>query len=180
MRATDASIVARVLAGDENAFALLVERHYDRCLRLATHITGERADAEDVVQETFLRAFRALSSYEERERFGAWLTRILVNQCRSVLARRHRAEPREPDWLWRGDLHDVEPGQERSELREDLRRALAQLPAEQREALVLRFAADLTYEEMAGTTGAGVSALKMRVRRACARLRTLLETSDVL
>lgn len=176
MTCADASIVSRVLEGDREAFRTLVDRHYERCVRIAMHILGNREDAEDAVQDTFLRAYRHLARYEERERFAAWLLRILTNQCRTQLARRRTEAARSAP----GDFDaaalplDEPPPSERAGLREELRRALAHLPAEQREAVVLRFAEDLTYDEMAAITGAGVSALKMRVQRACARMRALL------
>ncbi|HVD04901.1 MAG TPA: sigma factor, partial [Gemmatimonadaceae bacterium] len=75
MEATDAAVVRRVLAGDVEAFAVLVERHHQRCLRLAMRLVGSAQDAEEVVQDAFVRAYRALGRYEEREQFSAWLTR---------------------------------------------------------------------------------------------------------
>ena len=89
---SDRATIDQVLAGDVAAFARLVDHHYDRCARVALRILGNREDAEEVIQDAFLRAFRALASYEDRERFSAWLTRILVNQCRTMLARTHRRE----------------------------------------------------------------------------------------
>ena len=80
----DAADVQRVLAGDVDAYAALVDRYYDRCARYAIRMLGNRDDAEDALQATFLRAYRALNRYQERDRFSAWLYRILVNQCRSV------------------------------------------------------------------------------------------------
>lgn len=173
--ATDAAIVRRVLDGDTEAFGVLVQRHHDRCTRLATHILGSREDAEDAVQETFLRAYRSLGSYEDRDRFGGWLLRILVNQCRTALARRRRAAL-VPDWDWATLPGEVEEHPaDRAALREELDRALATLEPAQREAVVLKFADELTYDEIAAATGASVSALKMRVQRACRRLRALLQ-----
>jgi len=171
---TDRVIIQRVLEGDVEAFGPLVDRHYARCARIAVRILGNREDAEEAIQDAFLRAFKALGDYEDRERFSAWLTRILVNQCRTVLARTKRrdalfaeldprrldfivaAEPDEGTWV-------------------ELEHVLGQLPAEQREAIVLKYADDLTYEEMSRITGAGESALKMRVQRAFARLRAMLQ-----
>jgi RNA polymerase sigma-70 factor (ECF subfamily) len=178
MAAADAQIVRAVLGGDTEAFGVLVDRYQERCLRLALHITGSREDAEDAVQESFLRAYRFLAGYREREKFAAWLYRILVNQCRTLLARRQRRELPLAAWEWeitaaRG------AGADEGALRVELARALAVLTPDQRDAVVLRFADDLTYEEMSAITGLGVSALKMRVQRACARLRQLLlETSN--
>jgi RNA polymerase sigma-70 factor (ECF subfamily) len=177
---TDSAIIHRVLAGDTEAYAHLVDRHYDRCVRIALRILGNREDAEEAVQDSFLRAFRALGTYEDRERFSPWLARILVNQCRTVLARVQRREAVFSDMeLEDVDLHTgFEGGSE--DAWPDLERALGQLPVEQREAIVLRYSDDLTYDEMSRITGAGESALKMRVQRAFARLRTLLaEVSSV-
>jgi RNA polymerase sigma-70 factor (ECF subfamily) len=171
---TDLALIQQILAGDAEAYSQLVERHYDRCARIAVRILGNREDAEEALQDAFLRAFRALGDYEERERFPAWLARILVNQCRSVLARTRR---RESVFL------DVDPLVLQLTAEEDaaggewpeLDHALALLPPEQREALVLRYADELTYEEMSRITGAGESALKMRVQRAFVRLRAMLQ-----
>ena len=176
MTASDSAIVRRVLDGDTEAFAVLVARHHAACLRLATHVLGTREDAEDAVQESFLRAYRHLTRYEERERFTGWLFRILVNQCRTILARRRRGESSLPDGAAAATAWD-EDAAEDAERGEMLRRALTRLDPLQREAVLLRYSAGLSYDEMAAATGAGVSALKMRVTRACARLRAMLGES---
>ncbi len=171
---TDAVVVRRVLEGDVEAFGTLVNRYYDRYARYAVHITGNREDAEEALQDAFVRAYRALEQYEERERFAAWLHRIVVNQCRSVLARRKREE---------SNLVDLDPalacshasiGTADDPASDRLQALLAILPLEQREALVLKYMDDMTFEEMSTLTGVGVSALKMRVRRALDRLRAIL------
>jgi RNA polymerase sigma-70 factor, ECF subfamily len=171
---SDRAIIQQVLAGDVETFARLVDRHYPHCARIAVRILGNREDAEEAIQDAFLRAFKALGDYEDRERFSAWLTRILVNQCRTVLARTKRRDalfaeldPRRLDFIVAAVPDEGAWA--------DLENVLGQLPAEQREAIVLRYADDLTYEEMSRITGAGESALKMRVQRAFARLRTLLQ-----
>jgi len=171
---SDRAIIQQVLAGDVEAFAQIVDRHYARCARIAVRIVGNREDAEEAIQDAFLRAFKALADYEDRERFAAWLTRILVNQCRTVLARTKRRDamfaeldPRRLEFLAAREPEDGSWA--------ELEQVLGQLPAEQREAIVLKYADDLTYEEMSRITGAGESALKMRVQRAFARLRALLQ-----
>lgn len=174
MAATDAQIVSLVLGGDTEAFGVLVDRYHERCVRLALHILGNREDAEDAVQESFLRAYRYLPGYHEREKFAAWLYRILVNQCRTTMARRERRVLPVAEWEWSSALCIEPAAAEQGALRDELARALAALAPDQREAVVLRFGDDLTYDEMSAITGAGVSALKMRVQRACARLRELL------
>ena len=177
---TERAIIQRVLAGDTEAFAVLVDRYHDRCSRVAYRILGNREDAEEAVQDAFVRAYRALGSYEDRERFAAWVTRILVNQCRTVRARTERREAvfsDEVDAEYVGRQCSPDAGDESWP---DLDAALAKLPPEQREAVVLRYTDNLTYEEMARVTGAGESALKMRVQRAFVRLRALLqEVSNV-
>src|SRR5512144_1408210 len=85
---TDAELVAQALGGSEGSFATLVQRHYEGCLRYARHLLGNRSDAEEIVQDTFVRAYRSLGRYEERQVFRAWLFRILVNRCRSAAGRR--------------------------------------------------------------------------------------------
>ena len=171
---TDDAIIHQVLAGNAEAFARLVDRHYDRCARIATRVLGNREDAEEAVQDAFLRAYRALDSYENRERFSAWLTRILINQCRTMYARVSRREQlfSDMDAAQAGSYAEPEYA---DDAWPDLERALSQLPPDQREAIVLRYADDLSYDEMARITGAGQSALKMRVQRAFARLRILLQ-----
>jgi RNA polymerase sigma factor, sigma-70 family len=174
------AIIQRVLAGDTEAFAALVEQHHDRCARVAFRILGNREDAEEAVQDAFVRAYRALASYEDRERFAAWLTRILINQCRTLRAKAERRES-----VFSDDVDPEYVGRQATATAADddwpeLDIALSKLPPEQREAVVLRYADDLTYEEMVRVTGAGESALKMRVQRAFVRLRALLqEVSNV-
>jgi RNA polymerase sigma-70 factor (ECF subfamily) len=143
---------------------------------LAVHLVGDRTDAEDAVQEALLRAYRHLARYEERERFGAWLTRILVNQCRTARARARRPLPPDVAWAepWDATAPAADAAAHDAERRQVLARALDRLPGEQREAVVLRYADELSYAEMAAATGATAAALKMRVRRACQRLRALL------
>ena len=91
---TDAELVIRTRAGDPDAFGILVSRYYDACWRFAYHMTGERADAEDVLQDAFLRAYLAIGRYDERDQFRGWLFRILTNQCRNALTARGRSTRR--------------------------------------------------------------------------------------
>ena len=175
---SDAEAVRRVLAGDPDAYAVIVERYYDRYARYAVHMVGNREDAEEALQDAFVRAYRSLGQYREQERFSAWLYRILVNQCRTAIAKRRRLDATyvDVDPAALDVEHATTPhAADALPLRDRLDRALAQLPPDQREAVVLKYTEDLSYEDMAAITGAGVSALKMRVKRAFARLRELLE-----
>jgi RNA polymerase sigma-70 factor (ECF subfamily) len=172
---TDETLVRRALDGDGRAFTALVDRHAAACLRYATRMLGNLEDAEDVTQDSLYRAYRALSSYEHSTAFRTWLMAILINRCRSALLYRGRREQRvqaDPD---RVALATVDPEVGDVVAREAIDRAIGDLEAELREAFLLKHVEQLTYDEMAEATGVGVSALKMRVKRACDRLRVALE-----
>lgn len=171
---SDAVIVTRVLRGDVEAFAVLVERYRDRYARYAVHMLGNREDAEEALQDAFTRAYRSLARCEDPERFGAWLFRILVNRCRTLGSRRgRRARTFVADEAAVLEAAEDHPA-DRSAWREEIDRALGQLRSEQREAFLLKYVEEIGYDEMSQMTGVGVSALKMRVMRACERLRELL------
>jgi RNA polymerase sigma-70 factor, ECF subfamily len=166
-------LVGAAQRGDVRAFAELVDAYYARCLRFAMHMLANRSDAEEAVQDTFVRVYRALPGYEEREAFEPWLFRILANRCRSAGAR----ERRRSEFVEFGEVPERATDRRHDESiawREEIVRALASLPPEQREAFLMRHVEDLTYDDMAIATGAGISALKMRVKRACDALRLLL------
>ena len=170
---SDAELVERVRQGDRDAYAPLIVRYRFRFGRYAFHLLGDESDAEEALQDAFFRAYRAIDRCREPERFGAWLFRIVVNCCRTAAVRRGRegarhvsldlAEPIEP-------AHSMESAVSQ----EEIHRALAALVPEQREAFLLKYVEELSYEEMIELTGAGESALKMRVKRACERLRQIL------
>ncbi|HEY0928496.1 MAG TPA: RNA polymerase sigma factor [Gemmatimonas sp.] len=175
---TDAELVVRTRTGDPEAFGTLVSRYYDACWRFAYHMLGERADAEDVVQESFLRAYLAIARYDERDQFRGWLFRILTNQCRNALTSRGRRTRRfVQDDIALETAPAAPPGPATSVEDAALIRALGQLDPAQREALLLKYAEGLEYSEMSAMTGAGESALKMRVKRGSERLRALLGRS---
>ena len=173
----DTTLVNRAKLGDIAAFEAIVERYYPRCVRFAGQMLRDPADVDDVVQETFVRLYRALPRYEERQRFDAWIFRILGNCCRSAntVRRRH-------------DRHDVSDddvlSRVESPLRADtaledgwgdeVRRALAELPEHNREVFLLHYVEEFSYEEIERMTGVRQSALKMRVKRASDFLRTRL------
>jgi RNA polymerase sigma-70 factor (ECF subfamily) len=177
---TDAMLVRRVLEGDTAAFTTLVDRHAAACTRFATRMLGNREDAEDATQESFLRAYRSLARYQEREAFRTWLFQILVNRCRTAAVRRQRRQRMFIVSEGAVARASVRPAAESTELRAELQRAIDALDADQREAFLLKHVEQLSYEEMAAITGVGISALKMRVKRACDRMQSKLrEVSDV-
>lgn len=179
MELTDAELVNAVLGGNVERYADLVRRYQDAYRRFATRMLGSADDADDALQLAFVRAFRALSQCREPSRFAAWLYQIVINECRTFAARRLRRERR----MIRDDLaleqasnetRDAGAGEPPLDL-ETIQRALDRLESNQREAFILKHVEGMTYEEMTVVTGASESALKMRVKRACDRLRELLE-----
>ena len=170
---SDPELVDRARQGDLDAYALLMTRYRLRFGRYAFHLLGNESDAEEALQDAFTLAYRSLERCRHPERFAAWLFRILVNRCRTMATRRRRHEAR---WapLEAADGLGVAHPAEREMHREEIHRGLARLVPEQREAFLLKYVEELSYDEMAELTGAGHSALKMRVKRACERLRDLL------
>jgi RNA polymerase sigma-70 factor, ECF subfamily len=178
-RTWHAATVARVLRGDVAAYADLVARHRDRLLRYALRMLCDADEADDVTQETFVRAYRSLATCEDPSRFGGWIFSILANRCRTAGARRARREA-----VFVSTSMDVDEWAEYSEPErvdtpieptERVEQALMGLNAVHREAFLLKYVEDLSYDEIAVLTGAGVSALKMRVSRAREFLRAALQ-----
>jgi RNA polymerase sigma-70 factor, ECF subfamily len=170
-------IIHAARAGDVRAFATLVDMYYARCLRFAMHMLSSRRDAEEAVQDTFVRVYRALPSYREQDSFEPWLFRILGNRCRTAGAR----ERRHAEVVEYGDVPErATSARHDSEIawREEIELALRSLPDEQREAFLMRHVEGLSYEDMSAATGAGLSALKMRVKRACDAMRIRLSEVD--
>lgn len=174
----DGALVRRVLGGDTAAFAGLVARYRDRLGRYATRMLGNEADAEEALQDTFVRAYRSLGRCSDPDRFGAWAFGILVNRCRTHGARRARRERTVlPD---EGALASaaVRDGADDHAWREAIAWALARIPPAHREAFLLKHVEERSYEEMTELTGASVPALKMRVARAREALQRLLTEVD--
>lgn len=169
-------MVDAVLAGDGEAFAILVRRYKDVLYRYAERMTGRADDAADIVQQTFIKGYRNLDRCRDPARVGGWLFRITVNLSKDHLKGRTRRETSleavEPLRATRGL---PEEGAERAEIREEIYRALQSLSEEQREAFVLKHVEGWSYEEMAENLDVSVSALKMRVHRAREQLQELLE-----
>lgn len=175
METSDGDLVHRVLAGDAHAYAGLVARHRKRMVRYARHVLGNQQDAEEAVQDAFIRAYRYLARCNRPEAYGSWLFGILVNRCRTRYAQSMRRSG-----LFVHDDSAIAEAEARDNgddapWRDEVRRAVDRLEPSQREAFLLRHVEELSYDEMAELTGAGVSALKMRVSRACEQLRAMLK-----
>ena len=173
--APDTEVVARVLGGDGEAFGILIRRYEPGLLRFATRMLGNPDAAADAVAESLVRAYRHLAQCRDPGRLRSWLYRITGNRCRSHLARRHMNDISLSDAPPLADGSDAWAVLERSEQVALVERALAALPAEKREAFVLKHVEGMSYEEMAAVTGARIPTLKMRVHRAREALLAALE-----
>jgi RNA polymerase sigma-70 factor (ECF subfamily) len=173
--ALDAALVERVLKGETSAFRGLVDRYWAECARYAWRMLGHREDAEDALQNSFVRAYRSLGEYAERHAFRAWLYRILVNECRSLARGRWRRARRLVDDTTAAERRPAPSTERDGDIRDALQRALDRIEPLLREAFLLRYGEELHYEEIATMTGATVSAVKMRVKRARDAMRPELE-----
>jgi len=173
---SDAQLIAEILGGEVESFRVLVHRHRDVCTRFAVRMLGSHADADDVLQSAFMRAYRGLSKCRDRERFAGWLYRIVVNECRTFASRQRQRELRfvnDAELIDRAEAKsDDTPAEEMSE---QIELALSKLPPDQREAFLLKYVEEMSYEEISEATGVSVPALKMRVKRASDGLRKMLE-----
>jgi len=176
----DAAVIARVLSGDKQQFALLVARYQTGLYRHAVSMVLDHDVASDMVQETLVRAYTRLSTCRDHDRFRAWLFQMLRNRCLDHLKdirRRHVSLDRALDVPAPGEEPVAQ--MERMRLRGEISKALDQLPDAQREAFLMHYVEELPYETMADLLGASVSALKMRVLRAREALGAALRNTDV-
>ncbi|WP_461079418.1 RNA polymerase sigma factor [Streptomyces deserti] len=157
----------RAAEGDDDAFALLVRRHSSPLLALAHHLLGNRADAEDAVQEAFLSAWRRLPEFRHGASFGTWMYRIVTNRCLNIL-RRPRAVPLDgvPEPADRDASVSPPSVAEADAAAAALSHALRALRPEQRACWVLRELHGLHYEEIAQVTGASEQTVRGRLFRA--------------
>jgi len=181
----DQALVERLQAGDQTAYAELVEQHAGQVYRLALRMMGNEADAEDVLQETFLSAFKAIDRFEGRSSLSTWLYRIANN---AALMRLRRKEPDqvsidEPVERDDGDLMPRQffdfcclPEEDlmREEAREEMQHAIEDLAPTLRSVFVMRDIEGLSTQETADALGLSVSAVKSRLMRARLKLRERL------
>jgi RNA polymerase sigma-70 factor, ECF subfamily len=188
MDTRDDTAIRAVLAGDKEAYAALVERHSGKLFRVAFRITGNEADAEDVVQEALLRGYRKLESFGSRSDFGTWIYRIAVRCALDRIggtkmdetSRITEATNREQDEV---QIADREAGPERlllsGEIRAMQEMAMHGLSPTERTAFALRHLEDRTTEEIATAMGIPPNAARQSVFRAIQKLRRRLATLRV-
>jgi RNA polymerase sigma-70 factor (ECF subfamily) len=173
---SDDDLIARFARGQADAFDRLVRRWERRVFELAYRFMGNAEEAEDVGQQVFLKLYRRLTAFDGRSGFATWLYRVVVNQCRD---RQRAAKVRRPP----GSRVETAamaagpqvPGWERSELSQTVERAVASLPAAEREVVILRHYHDLTFAEIAEILEVPATTLKSRLAVALKRLRTELD-----
>ncbi len=186
---SDAVAVERTLAGDRDAYRVLVERHSHNVFRLAYRVTGNRHDAEEVVQEAFLRGYQKLGQFAARANFGTWVYRIAANYAIDRMRQRHKEEVRreapraedrdemENDPVNR--IQDEAPTPERLaqsiELRKQMEQALAALSEAERTAFVMRHWEGCGIDEIAEVLKSSSNATKNTVFRAVQKLRKALQ-----
>jgi RNA polymerase sigma-70 factor, ECF subfamily len=177
-----AAVLARARQGDSDAFRVLVERHSRNAFRLAHRLTGNEQDAEDVVQESFIRAYRQLGRFESRANFGTWLYRIVANCSVDLIRVRQsrRDQSRAESLDEAADIvSNAAPGPERlarsAEIERHVASALSQLSPLERAAFTLRHYEGRSIDEIGRMLGLGTSATKHSVFRAVRKLRAALE-----
>ena len=187
MEWTDSAAAEEARKGNQHAFRVLVERHSRPVFRLAFRMTGNQQDAEDVVQESFLRAYKQLARFDERASFGTWLYRIAANcSLDLVRSRKRRSEHLAPPVDFGGEVEDPvvslpskAPGPERlalsSEVRERVAEAMRDLSPTERTAFVLRHFEGMCMEEVSRVLECQPGAAKHSVFRAVQKLRRALE-----
>ena len=179
---TDEELVARSKTGDTESFNQLVKRWERPIFALAYRTLGREEEARDVTQETFLRAFRALGGFKGDAKFSSWLYRIALNLCRDWMRKERRAplvgvpEGVELEQLAseRGPSETVEDLAARAELSAVVEAAMKVLPAEQRQAIILKEYHGLTFQEIADVMKCPLSTVKTRVYQGLSTLRTHL------
>ena len=176
--------VERARSGDSDAFRLLVEQHSRAIFRLAFRMTGNEQDAEDVVQESFLRAYRQLGKFDERASFGTWLYRIAMNCSLDLVRSKKRrsehlapADPEMDDPVL--SLPATDPTPDRmalsGEVRDRVAKAMNELSASERTAFVLRHFEGMCIDDVSRVLGCQPGAAKHSVFRAVQKLRRALE-----
>jgi RNA polymerase sigma-70 factor (ECF subfamily) len=179
MPPTDEELVAGSISGDVDAFNQLVVRWERPIYALAYRVLGREEDARDVVQESFLRAYRALPGFKGQAKFSSWLYRITLNLCRDWIRRRHRTpELQAPEGVdvielaaEQGPTESVEDLVGRKDLSRRVARAMEVLSEDQRTAIILKEYEGLTFQEISDLLGVPLSTVKTRLYQGLTVLR---------
>jgi RNA polymerase sigma-70 factor (ECF subfamily) len=167
----DGDLVERSLRGNAEAFRPLVERYQKVLFTVALRMLGDREDALDAAQSAFAKAYEKLPSYDRRHKFFSWLYRILVNECLNVRRAQRERAPLDPELA---GPDNPQRSAALAQLRTQVQAALAQLSKEQREVIVLRHFAEMSYEEIEEALAIPEKTVKSRLYEARQRLGPLL------
>lgn len=179
---TDQEIIEKVLAGDKKAFSDLVNRHKDRAMTLAMRMLKNREEAEEALQDAFLRAYNALSRFEWRSSFATWFYRIVYNVCSTALSKKgediHVSLNDNEDEMKR-ELPDADPGPddqlESTDVRNIVLDEINRLPATYGSVVTLFFLQEMSYEEIVAVTGMPLGTVKAKLFRARLLLQKAVE-----
>lgn len=163
---SDGALAQMAIDGDERAFAVLLRRHTSYLRAYAIRLTGSRADADDVVQQAFITAWRSLDSLNEPERFKAWMRRIVSNRAIDLIRSRRIDDGPVEEYVPAPDSVNPERQAIAHEGLKRLSDALAKLPAAQREVWTMRELGGLSYEEIAAELGVSSAVVRGRLARA--------------
>src|SRR6188768_1921597 len=183
MTRTDEELVARSISGDVESFNQLVLRWERPIYALAYRVIGREEEARDVVQETFLRAFRGIKNFRGQAKFSSWVYRIALNLCRDWIRRERRAPiqaaPEGVDLVElaaeQGPIESIETLVARNDMSRAVAAAMARLPEEQRTAIILKEYHGMTFQEIADLQGCPLSTVKTRLYQGLSVLRRQLE-----
>jgi RNA polymerase sigma-70 factor (ECF subfamily) len=180
----DETLVAQATAGDQDAFNQLVKRWERPIYALAYRTLGREEEARDVVQDAFLRAYRGLAGFKGEAKFSSWLYRITLNLCRDLQRKERRAplvqvaaddDPTDLADRQPAPMESVEDLVDRRQMSEAVQLAMAELPEEQRMAIMLKEYHGLTFQEIADQLGCPLSTVKTRLYQGLSVLRRRLE-----
>jgi RNA polymerase sigma-70 factor (ECF subfamily) len=178
-RESDVELIHRVQSGDNEAFDELMKRYAASVYKVTYSLTRNHADADDLSQETFIRAYKAIARFDEQYHFYTWVRRIAVNLCFNHLKRGRKFAflplPQSDSETESPDIADPKPQAADSSLRRDLDAALAKLPPDQRAVFVLRVDEELSYNEISDMLSIPIGTVMSRLNRAREKLRELLK-----
>ncbi len=174
------AIIRKVLAGDRDQYAVLVNRYKDMAYNIAFRLCGDADAAKDMAQEGFISAYNALGDFRFNSRFSSWLYRIVVNKCRDQFRAGKETVPVDEvcDYVAGSDPSPEKVASCR-QTGDAVQQALSDLPPDYREVIVLKHIEGLDYQEIADMLGVSVAALKVRAHRGREMLRKLLEAQGV-
>jgi RNA polymerase sigma-70 factor (ECF subfamily) len=182
---SEPEIITAVLDGEKNCYCVLVDAYSERIINYLARMTGNRYDAEELAQETFVRAYYALDSYKPQYKFSTWLFQIATNLCINAFKKGQRLvhtdgyqdEDGSSTWVMPDTRADCDPAvaAERRDLQCEVQAAIDRLPAVYRVVVILRHVHDLSYQEIAEVTDLPIGTVKSRLGRGRSRLAELLK-----